>query len=85
VRSLREHLLPLGREGWYEHPLELPTILLNIHSRHTQWEINQIADDVEIFEDVTKTVKYRQIDQFNEITTQLACLERALDFENNLV
>ncbi len=75
LRNLRDHLSPAGKEGWYEHPLDLPTILLKIYSRHTQWEINRLADDVASFEEAAKQEKYKEIDQFDDITTQLAFLE----------
>ena len=85
LRNLRDQILSPGKTGWYEHPLDLPTILLKIYSRHTQWEINRLADDVASFEEAAKKEKYKEIDQFDDITTQLAFLERALDFEKNLV
>jgi hypothetical protein len=84
VRNLRDQLSPAGKTGWYEHPLDLPTILLKIYSRHTQWEINRLADDVASFEEAAKKEKYKEIDQFDDITTQLAILERSLNFEQNL-
>lgn len=84
LHNLRDQILSPGKTGWYEHPLDLPTILLKIHSRHTQWEINRLADDVASFEEAAKKEKYQEIDQFDDITTQLAFLERALDFEKNL-
>jgi hypothetical protein len=84
LRNLRDQLSPPGKTGWYEHPLDLPTILLKMYSRHTQWEINRLADDVASFEEAAKREKYKEIDQFDDITTQLAYLERSLDFEQNL-
>jgi hypothetical protein len=84
LRNLRDQLSPPGKTGWYEHPLDLPTILLKIYSRHTQWELNRLADDVESFEKAAKKEKYKEIDQFDDITTQLAYIERTLDFEKNL-
>lgn len=84
LRDLRDQLSPPGKPGWYEHPLDLATVLLKIYSRHTQWEINQLADDVAKFEEAAKKEKYKEIDQFDDITTQLAYLERSLDFEQKL-
>ena len=84
LRSLRDELSPAGKPGWYEHPLDLPAILLEIYCRHTQWEINQLAADVSNFEEAAKGMKLKEIDDFDDITTQLAFLERSLDFEKNL-
>lgn len=84
IRNLRDQVSPPGKQGWYEHPLDLPTILLKIYSRHTQWEMNQLANDVDRFEEAAKREKYKEMNQFDEITTKLAYLERSLDFEKNL-
>lgn len=84
LRNLRDQLSPPGKTGWYEHPLDLPTILLKVYSRHTQWEISRLADDVLSFEEAAKKEKFQEVDQFDDITTQLAYLDRSLDFEQNL-
>lgn len=84
LRHIRDQLSPPGKPGWYEHPLDLPTILLKVYSRHTQWELNRLADDVANFELLARKEKFKEIDQFDDITTQLAYLERSLDFEKNL-
>lgn len=84
IRNLRDQLSPPGKSGWYEHPLDLPIILLKMYSRHTQREINILADHVSNFEETAKKEEYKETDQFDDITTRLAYLERSLNFEQKL-
>jgi len=69
---------------YYQHPLHIPAMLLNIFFDHAAWEVNRLAKDVVEFEDLSRGAKTSSLDKYDAITTQLQYVSRNLDFQQNL-